>query len=180
MELGTRQELLEKPISKADHLRMLQDLNGNVCEVVTGVSLGGLRFIRLSGVDVDGGFVASVPCAYCAGVCDEVSGFWCVGRPGIDRRREMDERTLVYFADSPVEILKAYVENGEGYDRAGGFAVQVRFDLHSDLLFTAYALHCVTAPPTTPGFGEHSRSQNRWGLQQRRWVSWDVLFSLSR
>lgn len=40
MELGTRQELLEKPCSKADHLRMLQDLNGNVCEVVTGVSLG--------------------------------------------------------------------------------------------------------------------------------------------
>lgn len=40
MELGTRQELLEKPISKEDHLRMLQDLNGNVCEVVTGVSLG--------------------------------------------------------------------------------------------------------------------------------------------
>jgi septum formation protein len=40
MALGTRQELLEKPISKADHVRMLQDLNGNVCEVVTGVSLG--------------------------------------------------------------------------------------------------------------------------------------------
>ena len=40
MELGTRQELLEKPRSKADHLRMLQDLNGSVCEVVTGVSLG--------------------------------------------------------------------------------------------------------------------------------------------
>lgn len=40
MSLGTRQELLEKPISKADHLRMLLDLNGNVCEVVTGVSLG--------------------------------------------------------------------------------------------------------------------------------------------
>lgn len=40
MALGTRQELLEKPLSKADHLRMLQDLNGNVCEVVTGVSLG--------------------------------------------------------------------------------------------------------------------------------------------
>ena len=40
MEEGIRQELLEKPVSKADHLRMLQDLNGNVCEVVTGVSLG--------------------------------------------------------------------------------------------------------------------------------------------
>jgi septum formation protein len=35
-----RQELLEKPENKADNLRMLQDLNGSVCEVVTGVSLG--------------------------------------------------------------------------------------------------------------------------------------------
>ncbi|KAF8468529.1 Maf/Ham1 [Russula ochroleuca] len=33
------QELLEKPENKADNLRMLQDLNGSVCEVVTGVSL---------------------------------------------------------------------------------------------------------------------------------------------
>lgn len=38
-----RQELLEKPESKADNLRMLQDLNGSVCEVVTGVSLGELQ-----------------------------------------------------------------------------------------------------------------------------------------
>ena len=34
------QELLEKPSSKEDNIRMLLDLNGNVCEVVTGVSLG--------------------------------------------------------------------------------------------------------------------------------------------
>jgi len=34
------QELLEKPISKEDNLRMLLDLNGGVCEVVTGVSVG--------------------------------------------------------------------------------------------------------------------------------------------
>ena len=39
----------------------------------------------------------------------------------------MDERTLVYFVDNSVEVLEAYVENGEGFDRAGGFAVQVRF-----------------------------------------------------
>ncbi|EIW83562.1 Maf Ham1 [Coniophora puteana RWD-64-598 SS2] len=39
MELGVRQELLEKPSSKQDNLRMLLDLNGGVCEVVTGVSL---------------------------------------------------------------------------------------------------------------------------------------------
>jgi len=31
------QELLEKPSSKEDNLRMLLDMNGNVCEVVTGV-----------------------------------------------------------------------------------------------------------------------------------------------
>jgi septum formation protein len=35
----TNQELLEKPINKADNLRMLHDLNGNVCEVVTGVTV---------------------------------------------------------------------------------------------------------------------------------------------
>jgi hypothetical protein len=38
----------------------------------------------------------------------------------------MDERSLVYFIDSPPHVLKAYVDNGEGFDRAGGFAVQVR------------------------------------------------------
>jgi septum formation protein len=31
------QDLLEKPSSKEDNLRMLLDMNGNVCEVVTGV-----------------------------------------------------------------------------------------------------------------------------------------------
>ncbi|KAG2101632.1 Maf Ham1 [Suillus discolor] len=39
METGVRQELLEKPSSKEDNIRMLMDLNGSVCEVVTGVSL---------------------------------------------------------------------------------------------------------------------------------------------
>lgn len=36
----TPQDVLEKPISKEDNLRMLLDLNGGVCEVVTGVSIG--------------------------------------------------------------------------------------------------------------------------------------------
>ncbi|KAG1736295.1 Maf Ham1 [Suillus lakei] len=39
MEAGVRQELLEKPSSKEDNMRMLMDLNGGICEVVTGVSL---------------------------------------------------------------------------------------------------------------------------------------------
>ena len=41
------QELLEKPSSKEDNLRMLLDMNGNVCEVVTGVVVGEIRFSNL-------------------------------------------------------------------------------------------------------------------------------------
>jgi Maf-like protein len=44
---NVRQELLEKPEDKPDNLRMLQDLNGSVCEVVTGVSLGELIILLL-------------------------------------------------------------------------------------------------------------------------------------
>ena len=132
MELGTRQELLEKPRSKADHLRMLQDLNGSVCEVVTGVSLGESFGVRPRTVYRTGGFFffdSSVPYSHCAGVCDEVRDTGVVWglRCSLDWDREMDERTLVYFVDNSVEVLEAYVENGEGFDRAGGFAVQVRF-----------------------------------------------------
>lgn len=53
---GVIQELLEKPVDKADNLRMLQDLNGSVCEVVTGVSLGEWHFgsfVPLGGRPVD-------------------------------------------------------------------------------------------------------------------------------
>ena len=34
------QEILEKPGSQEDNYRMLLDLNGGICEVVTGVTLG--------------------------------------------------------------------------------------------------------------------------------------------
>ena len=39
-EADVKQELREKPADKVDYLRMLLDLNGNVCEVVTGVTVG--------------------------------------------------------------------------------------------------------------------------------------------
>jgi len=83
------QELLEKPISKEDNLRMLLDLNGGVCEVVTGVSVV----------------------------------YPVLTSPGYSIR-SIDERSLVYFADSPPHIVEAYAESGEGIDRAGGFAIQ--------------------------------------------------------
>ncbi|KAH6880177.1 inosine triphosphate pyrophosphatase-like protein [Coprinopsis sp. MPI-PUGE-AT-0042] len=85
----TPQEILEKPQDKTDNLRMLMDLNGNVCEVVTGV-------------------VVIYP---------------VLQSPGY-KVQCIDERTLVYFADNEAHVIEAYVENGEGIDRAGGFAIQ--------------------------------------------------------
>jgi len=38
--LYDRPEVLEKPGTKADNIRMLLDLNSKVCEVVTGVTIG--------------------------------------------------------------------------------------------------------------------------------------------
>jgi len=86
---SANQELLEKPSSKDDNLRMLLDMNGGVCEVVTGVTIV----------------------------------YPVMTSPGYDIK-SIDERSLVYFSDNPRHLIEAYVENGEGIDRAGGFAVQ--------------------------------------------------------
>ncbi|KXN88310.1 N-acetylserotonin O-methyltransferase-like protein [Leucoagaricus sp. SymC.cos] len=83
------QELLEKPLDKKDNLRMLLDLNGGICEVVTGVCV-------------------VYPVIY---------------SPGYNLK-SIDERSLVYFADNPEHIVQAYVNSGEGIDRAGGFSIQ--------------------------------------------------------
>ncbi|KAF8517678.1 Maf-like protein [Hysterangium stoloniferum] len=85
----TRPDILEKPQSKEDNLRMLMDLNGGACEVVTGVTVV----------------------------------YPIITAPGYGIR-SIDERTVVHFSENPVHILKAYVDNGEGLDRAGGFAIQ--------------------------------------------------------
>ncbi|KAJ6543579.1 inosine triphosphate pyrophosphatase-like protein [Mycena vulgaris] len=87
----TSQELLEKPASKEDNIRMLLDLNGGVCEVVTGL----------------------------------VVVYPVLTSPGY-MIRSIDERSLVYFADNPLELIEAYVETGEGLSVAGGFAIQGR------------------------------------------------------
>lgn len=38
----------------------------------------------------------------------------------------LEERSLVYFSDNATSLLRAYADSGEGLDRAGGFAIQVR------------------------------------------------------
>jgi len=82
-------DLLEKPESKEDNLRMLLDLNGHACEVVTGISVV----------------------------------YPILTAPGY-AIKSIDERTIVHFADNSRRTLQAYVESGEGIDRAGGFAAQ--------------------------------------------------------
>ncbi|KAF9045753.1 Maf-like protein [Hymenopellis radicata] len=76
-------------VSYSDNIRMLLDLNGAVCEVVTGVALV----------------------------------YPILTSPGY-AIKNIDERSLVYFADNPKHVVEAYAENGEGIDRAGGFAIQ--------------------------------------------------------
>ncbi|PWN30913.1 Maf-like protein [Jaminaea rosea] len=82
-------EIMEKPADKADHVRMLGDLNGGECQVVTGIAL----------------------------VLPTLTS------PGY-QLHSLSETTDVQFADSPPEILEAYIASGEGMDRAGGFAIQ--------------------------------------------------------
>ncbi|GJJ08160.1 hypothetical protein Clacol_002368 [Clathrus columnatus] len=86
---STRPEILEKPLDRADNLRMLLELNGGACEVVTGISVV----------------------------------YPIITAPGY-AIKSMDERTMVYFAENRRHVLEAYVESGEGLDRAGGFAIQ--------------------------------------------------------
>ena len=122
-----RQDILEKPSSKEDNLRMLLDMNGGVCEVVTGVSLGSSFLVVLNAsprAHMDG-LVYPVLEAPGYNIKYDTSFL----RNGVDRfisaYRSIDERTQVYFADNSKELLEAYADSEEGIDRAGGFAIQV-------------------------------------------------------
>ncbi|CDO75113.1 hypothetical protein BN946_scf185010.g38 [Trametes cinnabarina] len=106
------QDILEKPRDKEDNLRMLLDLNGGVCEVVTGVSVV-FPVLEAPGYRIKYALL-DVPTPL---------------RAHADRRplvipRSIEERTKVYFAQNEPSLLEAYAENGEGRDRAGGFAIQ--------------------------------------------------------
>jgi predicted house-cleaning NTP pyrophosphatase (Maf/HAM1 superfamily) len=50
--------------------------------------------------------------------------------------RSFEERTTVQFADNSTRKLQAYVDSGEGVDRAGGFAIQV-----GDISLLDYLIH---------------------------------------
>ncbi|PKI82987.1 hypothetical protein MVES1_003001 [Malassezia vespertilionis] len=83
------EQILEKPRDKMDNLRMLADLSGKPCTVITGVAI-------------------VHPVLY---------------NPGY-KLRTVVEQTRLYFADIPAPLLQAYVDDGEGIDCAGGFAIQ--------------------------------------------------------
>lgn len=134
------QELLEKPTSKADNLRMLLDMNGGVCEVVTGVSVGqsdlsqdtlSSHILLLTTTETTYYVHIVYPILTSPGYEIKYVRLFGLERKTITYQivwaeRSIDERSLVYFSDNPRHLIEAYVESGEGLDRAGGFAVQVR------------------------------------------------------
>ncbi|PWN47735.1 Maf/Ham1 [Violaceomyces palustris] len=85
------EEILEKPSDPTDNLRMLAELNGSSCQVISGVTIV-YPILKAPGFEV----------------------------------RSLSERTKVKFADNPTSHLRAYIDCGEGMDRAGGFAIQGR------------------------------------------------------
>ena len=133
-------DILEKPTSKADNLRMLLDLNGHSCEVVTGVTVV-FPILQAPGY--------SVKCAA------QITNTQTNRLDTISR--SIDERTLVHFTESTPRILQAYVDSGEGLDVAGGFAAQVcrlPMSLIRPLRFLL-------------GHGRHADTEIRWRLLER-------------
>lgn len=47
-----------------------------------------------------------------------------VESPGF-KLQSISVSTIVHFFDYPKNVIQAYIDNGEGIDRAGGFAIQV-------------------------------------------------------
>lgn len=51
----------------------------------------------------------------------------CLLRAGTPARRLFCEVTKVFFDDYPLEVLQAYAQTEEPYDKAGGYAIQGTF-----------------------------------------------------
>jgi Maf-like protein len=75
---------------------------------------------------------SSVPYYFCTWLQDQVRTIPPLRAYGCDTdmtpttcSRSIDERTIVHFADNNIEKIRAYVDSGEGIDKAGGFAAQV-------------------------------------------------------
>ncbi|TXT11028.1 hypothetical protein VHUM_01779 [Vanrija humicola] len=63
-----------------------------------------------------------------AGRACEVVTAVCIVYPTVEhpgfKLQSINQSTTVHFYDNDIETIKAYVEHGEGHDRAGGFAIQ--------------------------------------------------------
>ncbi|GAA5864753.1 hypothetical protein JCM8547_008298 [Rhodosporidiobolus lusitaniae] len=86
---GSDPVILEKPSSREDQLRMLEQYSGADVQVVTGVTIVQPQLAT--------------------------PGYTC---------SSLVVATKVHFAENSPQLLQAYVECGEGIDRAGGFAIQ--------------------------------------------------------
>lgn len=64
--------------------------------------------------------------------------------PGF-KLQSINVSTIVHFFDYPPEVIQAYVDHGEGIDRAGGFAIQGLGGLLIDRIEGSYD-NCVGFP----------------------------------
>lgn len=75
----------------------------------------------------------------------------------------------MYFSDSPQHVVQAYVNSGEGLDRAGGFAIQVR---RCGSKFSVDVTHI----DIMSGIGRTPDPENRRRFLQCRWFSGSIVF----
>ncbi|SGZ25950.1 BQ5605_C024g09806 [Microbotryum silenes-dioicae] len=117
--------ILEKPRSKADQMGMLTDFNGSKVDVITAVTLVVLIQMKKG---LDGRLFA--PWSRNSSLCDTAS--ICSAQPQLANPgyslqslvQSTKVRKTVNFAHNSPQLIRAYVDCGEGIDRAGGFAVQ--------------------------------------------------------
>lgn len=165
---------------------MLLDLNRSVCEVVTGVTVSECSSewnVKRLGAD-ERTRHTSISGSDLPWIRDEVSLFAAVIVDSISLRdmyRSIEERTLVYFSDNPTYLLEAYANSGEGLDRAGGFAIQVRSPRCPIQSRSLCRLICnISLFYACAGSGRHAHPKGRRRLQQRCRLPCSFLFPCSR
>lgn len=118
---GQTPTILEKPLSKADQLRMLESYQGVPVVVATGVTIGAvLSRATLPALPADLSRACSATAASNARLLSVIARVVHQGACSRLKSRENLAHPLsqqIHFADNSSELLQAYVDCGEGIDR---------------------------------------------------------------
>ncbi|KAJ9120058.1 hypothetical protein QFC22_002955 [Naganishia vaughanmartiniae] len=133
---GLTVKILEKPLNKEAQYETLMELNGQKCEIVTGVTIGMHLTLHVHS-DRRTDFpwmvypwsIKVYPIAAAPGYELRYGMTTCVIASQsltspLRANRSIAVSTLVQFNDNSPELIKAYVEKGEGVTRCGGFSTR--------------------------------------------------------